>query len=871
MESSATAAIVGSSPEATSRGLSSIGNELKLQSEAISALTDKLKELESILPENDDTVSQTINTLTFTVKNLAHNQRALETKLDDLLKNQINTDVAINEISGRLESLMGIFNNNGSNLGLVVNHQASSSSMSGHQSVPSTSRGPGRPKKNQTFVTTNLPNGASYSRIQLPMNNINIPKSRRHFTDPNQASLKKEASSTQLAVQEPTPQPPRRRGRPPKNRKNIASAAANMANVSTAVVTNNNSNNSNGGSSLKRDGSDLDQEIEEASKRLEHQEPSTRGRRSSALSSASANSIRENKRRSTRARRQKNFYDEESEESENISNSEGDSHESDDDKDESEHSHDDALYEEVSGKRAYHRAHKIKDKEKVKTEEEDDDDISESPGAVSKTRRQIELERRRDPREKMLVSMKYSDREKAKSFMESNKDLLKAMKEEERKKRMTAINYEPIFNNSLQQTIRQVQNSAAGIPPPLSSSTQIPLPQSSDSNRTITADASTLSIPNSEPRRMGILSMLNSHEPSLNHSTNGQQADAPSGLATSTTPVKSPSANKRGMTETDSLINTPIKRSKNSPSSSTTSTTAAPSAPASGYTASYTTMTTTMTPSSDINKNNTQVSVRGRPSNATNGSDNSAALLMASPIELVCKDGYFYRRNDLTTAITTGNYLGMKFKNKEEELIKMTMHEEDYAELTRQDRINAYFMKPDIDVETEYACQVLSNVTLTEKYVNSLEYFLMEFRWENRLVSLGLKLRESKRTWQRRKALFALFEFWRDKSREKRGFPNFTILHAVKEMENYRVFINRSVSWFYNHITLLKMILFDLCDNTDTQWREWMFPKGCSIPAENGDVSGITKYNINQFIDSMLTLDFLEDGTENLHTKSSAA
>ncbi|CAI6437373.1 AEL_HP2_G0010360.mRNA.1.CDS.1 [Saccharomyces cerevisiae] len=181
--------------------------------------------------------------------------------------------------------------------------------------------------------------------------------------------------------------------------------------------------------------------------------------------------------------------------------------------------------------------------------------------------------------------------------------------------------------------------------------------------------------------------------------------------------------------------------------------------------------------------------------------------------------------------------------------------------------MNAHFFKPDIQEETELAFEILSKTTLTEKYVNSLEYFLMEFRWENKLVGLGLKLRESKRTWQRRKALFALFEFWRDQSRDKRRFHNYTILHAVKEMENYRIFINRSVSWFYNHITLLKMILYDLCDNVTTQWREWMFPHNETLPALGQD--GINEDNLNETIDNMLIFDFLDDGSENNQVKYS--
>ena len=98
------------------------------------------------------------------------------------------------------------------------------------------------------------------------------------------------------------------------------------------------------------------------------------------------------------------------------------------------------------------------------------------------------------------------------------------------------------------------------------------------------------------------------------------------------------------------------------------------------------------------------------------------------------------------------------------------------------------------------------------------------------------------------------------------------MLHAVKEMENYRIFINRSVSWFYNHITLLKMILYDLCYKTDSQWREWMFPKDSKLPVLGDsldDGTKITEENINEVIDNLLVFDFLDDGTMNRQVKSS--
>lgn len=927
MESAPTAMIISAKPEKEKIDQGDLKIELELQYVTIKKLVNRIKGLESVLSSNDDTVFQAIDALTSTVKNLAHNQKVLELKLNDLLQNQTNTDVAVNEISSQLESLIHTFNNNISNISTLINQQpALITGQNAFQPTP-TPRGPGRPKKNQSVVTTSLPNGASYSRIQLPMNNINIPKSKRSFINSNQEPLRKESSTIPASTQESISNPPRKRGRPPKNKNKLASAFA------EAKLARSDLNTAPSFTPVA--------EINFITRKQDAEPIASRGRKAGV--SASTTTSSKGRRKSTRTRRQKNFYDEASDGSEdfvqddsfNLSDSEKNDNEVEEEDeegvvegveegveerveeaveeaveeekeggdevgeedgeegreedgeeggeeggeeadDEELNDYDDSLYEESMRRPFVGKLSERNDGTKIEDEGVETEIALESSDADNKTRRQIELERRRDPREKMLVSMKYSDRDKTKSFMESNKDLLKAMKEEERKKRMTAVNYEPIYNSSLQQTIRQVHSNSVVIPlppppPPLSSSTLTHFPQSSDSNRTVPTDVSTLSFSNSKPRRMGILSMLNSHKPipSQNLNTDLYQSKP---IAEKTARVLDNvlTTNSKRSTDSDFALLTPIKRAKSS-SSSISASTMVTSTSTNNNTPNHGTTVAASIPSLvDSGKTSVQVAVRGRPFNTNNGTDNSATLLMASPIELVCKDGYFYHRDDLSTPITTGNYICMKFKNKEEELIKMTM-QEDYTDITRQDRINAYFMKPDIDVETEYACEVLSKVILTERYVNSLEYFLMEFRWENRLVSLGLKLRESKRTWQRRKALFALFEFWRDKSREKRGFPNFTIFHGVKEMENYRVFINRSVSWFYNHITLLKMILFDLCDNTDTHWREWMYPKGSLIPLEESEDGTVTKKNINQLVDNVLTLDFLEDGTENLHTKSSAA
>lgn len=272
-------------------------------------------------------------------------------------------------------------------------------------------------------------------------------------------------------------------------------------------------------------------------------------------------------------------------------------------------------------------------------------------------------------------------------------------------------------------------------------------------------------------------------------------------------------------------------------------------------------------------------------SSADNKTDLFSSILFGAPVELLCKDGFFYRRDKPDLPIKAGEYLDLKLRSKYEEVVKTgKLDDLSYdinalddnianpmlyaisvkykSRLGKKDRTTAQTLSEQTENETAQTFELLGETVLTEKYVNSLEYFLMEFYWENKLVSLGLKLKESKRTWQRRRALFTLFEFWRDQTIEKRNFKKYTMFHAVKEMENYRIFINRSVSWFYNHITLLKMILYDLCDNIDSQWREWMFPRDKPLPiigSYDEDLGvEITADNIVSILDKTLVLDELD-------------
>ncbi|EDO14919.1 hypothetical protein Kpol_1005p6, partial [Vanderwaltozyma polyspora DSM 70294] len=445
----------------------------------------------------------------------------------------------------------------------------------------------------------------------------------------------------------------------------------------------------------------------------------------------------------------------------------------------------------------------------------------EDAGSDLNSRQERELNKRRDDREKMLVNLKYNDRDKAKSFMESNKKLLQAMKDEEKRKKLSQTSQEDVSSQST--VITQVST-------PFYPSSNVVSAHANDEtedelknkNSTMASETPILNSDDSQP-----LSQF--------HISNGEKSDV-------TVKHEPPSLKRTRSNEDDDesvIIEEDMDDSKLDGSQSHRH---------------------LRKRRATIERDDESSVVAAGSKVANTSTDSKSTLLSDNPIELVSKGGLFYRRDDMSNPITIGEYLEFKFRDKEEELTKAHSGDSAYIEFTKQDRMNAHFFKPAIELETENAYQILSNTILTEKYVNSLEFFLMEFRWENKLVGLGMKLRESKRTWQRRKALFALFEFWRDQSREKRNFKNFTILHAVKEMESYRIFINRSVSWFYNHITLLKMILYDLCDNIETHWREWMFPRDKPIPAIG--IDGVEPSNINRTIDNILTLEFLEDNND---------
>lgn len=787
---------------------------VKMLADEVYTVSEAIKGLEKLYETRDTTTTASIEELFVTLKTLSHNQTILENKLEDALKNQMNTDVLVNSLNSRVNQLSTTM----STLSKLVSVSSTSRSDSS-QSVavngseqsrpPSVRRGPGRPRKDGTSrFTDNNRAHLDPVKVSLPTGGVQISKNKKYFVDPNAPPevLSVIKTEPQEAASAPAIPVKRKRGRPPKKKtvetvlsgqksleknntkSNIGEVT--VEGISNAAATHSSTNEAIPPQSVAPAGPIVTPSPVSPSILMS---PPTTSRSLSPSSHigqliTSATGTAENT----------GIPDNESNQVGTIS------------------TENPIITTRIIGPLARKKLlGATADSENIMIEMSSSSVNAENNGLETNSsisRQQQELDKRRDAREKMLVNMKYNDREKAKSFMESNKKLLKAMREEERRKRMTAL-----INGS--SSVPQSEQPSPSMTP--TTSMQESAFQNEDTSQ--------------NSKKIGISSILNNNDGTASLIENPEEL---------LRRQRSHEGDFQDYTddEVDEEDDEDAERyrkrrfSNQSPS-----------------------------PSVHLFENTPGFDKEG-PAGIRRG-DPQTSLILASPIELLCRDGFFYQRDNPRIPITTGSYLDFKFKSKEEELIKLNDNHRDFVDKTRPERMNAHFLRLDIECETESAFAILSKTTLTEKYVNSLEYFLMEFRWENKLVGLGLKLRESKRTWQRRKALFTLFEFWRDQSRRKRNFKNYTILHAVKEMENYRIFINRSVSWFYNHITLLKMILYDLCDNVDTQWREWMFSKDEPLPIQ--DVNGVTDENINEAIDNVLTLDFLDDGTQNNQVKSS--
>ena len=1024
-------------------------NKLSSIQKDIINVRKKHNELESSILSQLENNNHSLNQFMKTLKTISYNQNVLENKLEDLMKNQMNTDILVNNINKRLNMISNLINTlnlSNKDINLLSSNNISDTTSTHKNNFnivngldSSKKRGPGRPRKDQTkYINNNNNNNNSSSSMKnlhnnevssvkgsLPKDNIKISKSKRYFIDPmdsndsSKSPLHSNESFLNNKSKDDTLVSTRRiktRGRirnyteeeeeEEKAKDNYDDDESNIVNNEEEEeeedIKENNKNRTNSNTTKqkakttrKRKNRNEDKQIlikqdtefSVPQKRKRGRPPKLRTVETVILSASSKpNKKNSNADKQSPLSQQQKFNDNDTNNIDNttmvdqtisnISTSNDNNPTFKDLIDENRNDEDNSKLKTIltnkittannnngnspistqMTKRIPFKPDNENEKNTINKNEHDE--YTNDKLSQENEEQQRKLDRLRDSREKMLTSLKYNDRARAKSFMESNKELLMALKLEERRKRLSS-NYEHTLPVSNKQTKseqndnndKQMKNETNDLKPMnkdqsnesnlsniekmqevTTKKNKSKMNDKQDSNDTTTKIDEEKSYSDFSEESISNIANQKLVDDSTDHTLFDEKKTDLSNLLNSDADFSKDKSETENITATkpnlqSKLIETQIKTSNKKPLTSDTalksntedveinhaynlrtkrkltgSNIAVFSNTTEESSIDHTTKKARTSTSNNLkeNKNNVDLekyNVVNKTKNDVKDMEIDTSLDTRSvsddsisddaplhePIELVCKNGFFYNKGS-DEPITSGVYLKYKFKGKEKDLLakKSDIYEngkcENYTSISmgstnKYDKTSVHILQNVVEQETEFAYRVLSKTTLTESYVNSLEYFIMEFRWENKLVGLGLKLSESKRTWQRRKALFTLFDFWRDQSIEKRNFPNFTMLHAIKEMENYRIFINRSVSWFYNHITLLKMILYDLCDNVDTQWRDWMFPKDKPLPVIGGydeaTKSVITAENINAILDKALVFDLLDDGTENNEIKQS--
>ena len=994
-------------------------------------------ELESLIASHLKNNNHSLNHFMKTLKTISYNQNVLENKLEDLMKNQMNTDILVNNMNQRLNFISTLFNNknllkkissnkdsvyipsSSNNYNETTNISKNNSNIVVNSLNTPLKRGPGRPRKDQTKSTNNnknnnntntntttgnnleitqINNDLSAVNVSLPTGDIQISKSKRYFIDPldsqnnsPMAPLPTVTSSSNNKSKNDTLLVSTRRM---KTRGKIINYTEDDEEEEDKIEESNKSKTNNNTTKqrtktarrekIKTEGKPVlvtkNVETSTPPKRKRGRPPKLRTVETVILRSSSLPEKKNsNDDKQSKSSPKQNFNNVDTSNFDNttivdqtITNIETNNNDTLSRKNSTSQDIIDAIEknnDDISNPKTIStnnnsqpsipitkiipfKPENENEKDTINKDKRNDEHINDKSLQENKEQ-QRKLDRLRDSREKMLTSLKYNDRARAKSFMESNKELLMALKLEERRKRLSA-NYEhPLPVSTKQIKNEQTGNNDKKTMDRNDDSRPMNKEQSNESNfsniekvqemttkeninkmknkqktndTTAKIDKTKIhSQPQGESlsnivnqrvvdnsvdhvpfdnKKPDLLNLLNSDSDSQKNNNELEKVKATkSDLKSKSIDSEIESSNKKLVTSDttlklntgDNKVNYPynLRTKRKLTDLNDTASSKVPEESS----IEHTTKKVKLLSSDNLKENEIKIDLKKNNmvpetknvmkeieiEKSLDTSTVSDDLSLTEPIELVCKDGFFYNKGS-DVPITSGAYLKYKFKSKEKDLLakKLDKYEngkhENYTSVVmgsanKYDKTNVHILQNAVEQETEFAYRVLSQTTLTESYVNSLEYFIMEFRWENKLVGLGLKLSESKRTWQRRKALFTLFDFWRDQSIEKRNFPNFTMLHAIKEMENYRIFINRSVSWFYNHITLLKMILYDLCDNVDTQWRDWMFPKDKPLPVIGGydeaTKSVITVENINAILDKALVFDLLDDGTENNEIKQS--
>lgn len=150
--------------------------------------------------------------------------------------------------------------------------------------------------------------------------------------------------------------------------------------------------------------------------------------------------------------------------------------------------------------------------------------------------------------------------------------------------------------------------------------------------------------------------------------------------------------------------------------------------------------------------------------------------------------------------------------------------------------------------EGDKAMEVLGSNIMTPGYLMTVEYFLGDYLQACHLVEDKLSPGCTTDYWRRCRNLFLLLMYWRQLAREKRGFRRYTMLHAVKEIENFRLHTQPKSYAISEPFFLDKKEQEKIASSGKP--REWMYQAEKTLPFIGQN--GITEANINSALDALL-------------------
>ena len=105
-------------------------------------ISKQCNDLRTALLAKDTSLTDSVEDLFNSLKVLSHNQSVLENKLDDVMKNQVNTDIVVNNLNERLNKLSTLLQNTSkvSNSNLLIENSSNSTSSQHNTCLLYTSR-----------------------------------------------------------------------------------------------------------------------------------------------------------------------------------------------------------------------------------------------------------------------------------------------------------------------------------------------------------------------------------------------------------------------------------------------------------------------------------------------------------------------------------------------------------------------------------------------------------------------------------------------------------------------------------------------------------------------------------------------------------